>query len=94
MQIIWRPSAIEDSKRVRAFIGKNNSKAARRVSLAIEETSDSLADFPERGRPGRVQGTREVLVTGTPYLIAYVVGGDVVTILAIVHHAQRWPDIL
>jgi toxin ParE1/3/4 len=94
MEIIWRPSAIEDAEGASAFIGRNNPEAARRVYLAIEEATAGLSDFPERGRPGRVEGTREIVVTHTPYLIAYIVDDDLVTILAILHHARRWPEVL
>jgi len=94
MEIVWRPSAIEDVEHALAFIGMGNPDAAQRVYAAIADATAGLSDFPERGRPGRVAGTREIVVTHTPYLIAYVLGDGVLTILAFLHHARRWPDVL
>jgi addiction module RelE/StbE family toxin len=53
-----------------------------------------LRDFPESGRPGRVAGTRELVVTGTPYVAAYQVTDTAVRILRVLHGAQQWPDDL
>jgi plasmid stabilization system protein ParE len=46
------------------------------------------------GRSGRVAGTRELVIAGTPYLVAYRVEAKAVVILAVIHGAQRWPDEL
>jgi len=51
----------------------------------------ALAEFPERGRPGRRAGTRELVFGGLPYLAAYRLKGDLVEILRILHGAQVWP---
>lgn len=53
-----------------------------------------LHDFPESGRPGRVAGTRELVITETPYVAAYHVSGETVRILRVLHGAQQWPDDL
>ena len=58
---------------------------------AIEEAVRRLADHPRMGRPGRVKGTRELVISGTPYVIAYRVKRDAVVILRLLHGAQRWP---
>ncbi len=50
-----------------------------------------LAKYPEIGRPGRVRGTRELVVAGTPYIAAYRIMGEVVTVLRVLHGARRWP---
>jgi plasmid stabilization system protein ParE len=43
------------------------------------------------GRPGRVPDTRELVISGTPYIVAYQVQGKVITILRILHSSRRWP---
>jgi toxin ParE1/3/4 len=53
-----------------------------------------LADNPHMGRPGRVPGTRELVVTRTPYIVPYRVRGDTLEILRVYHGARRWPDTL
>ncbi len=52
---------------------------------------DALRDHPNLGRPGRLTGTRELVVSGTPYVVPYRVLGDDVQILAVFHGARRWP---
>jgi toxin ParE1/3/4 len=53
-----------------------------------------LATFPERGRQGRIEGTRELVVAGTPFVVAYRIRSREMEVLAIVHGARRWPDSL
>jgi toxin ParE1/3/4 len=57
----------------------------------IRKQTGLLAIHPEIGRPGRVRGTREFVIAGTPYLPAYRFAGDVVTVLRLLHGARRWP---
>jgi toxin ParE1/3/4 len=59
-----------------------------RISLAM----DGLVDHAELGRPGRVPGTRELVVTGTPFIIPYRIKDSSVEILRIYHASRRWPD--
>ncbi|WP_296900229.1 type II toxin-antitoxin system RelE/ParE family toxin [Thiohalocapsa sp.] len=44
------------------------------------------------GRPGRVLDTRELMVTGTPYLVPYTVSDNEIVILRVLHGAQQWPQ--
>jgi len=46
------------------------------------------------GRPGRIEGTRELVVSGTPYIAAYRIVGDTVRVLRVLHGAQQWPETL
>ncbi len=92
MEIIWRPSAVEDIEHARHSIAQFNPTAATRVFGAIRTTVRALAGSPESGRPGRVAGTREFLAPRTPYLIAYTVIDDQLVVLAVLHHAQQWPE--
>jgi addiction module RelE/StbE family toxin len=52
----------------------------------------NLRLFPEMGRPGRIEGTRELVISRTPYIAAYRIAGDTVRILRVLHGAQQWPD--
>ena len=91
MEIIWRRSAVNDLDAIREFIAEDNPEAAQRVAAAIEAAVDPLADHPELGRAGRVEGTRELVVGGLPYIIAYRVREETVRILAIIHTSRQWP---
>ena len=44
------------------------------------------------GRPGRVPGTRELVIPGTPYIVPYRVQGEAIQILRVYHSARRWPE--
>lgn len=94
MRIVWFRSAIADLEEARAFIANDNPQAARRVASAIVDAVDRLAAHPAVGRPGRVPGTRELVVSRTPYVIPYRVREGVVEILRVVHARRRWPDRL
>lgn len=66
----------------------------QRVVLAIEQAVQLLASHPAMGRAGRVEGTRELVVTGTPYIIPYRVREDRVEVLRVFHAAGKWPPNL
>jgi toxin ParE1/3/4 len=61
-----------------------------RVALAICDQIGGLAKFPESGRPGRRQDTRELSISGLPYLAVYRIREDVGEILRVFHGAQDW----
>jgi len=51
-----------------------------------------LLEYTASGRPGRVAGTRGLVIAHTPYVAAYVFAADIVRILRILHGARMWPD--
>lgn len=61
------------------------------MSDAIEAAVSRLADFPESARPGRVPGTRELVVSATPFVVVYRIEVAGVLILRVLHGAQKWP---
>ena len=75
-----------------AYIAVDNPSAAYRVHEEIRTQTEVLAMNSEVGRRGRVPGTRELVLMGTPYIAVYLVAGDVVTVLRVLHGAWRWPD--
>ncbi|MDX2222168.1 MAG: type II toxin-antitoxin system RelE/ParE family toxin [Rhodospirillaceae bacterium] len=95
MNLLWMPEAREDLAAIGAYIAKNNPAAARDAVLSIvRRVHDSLSSQPGLGRPGRVPGTRELVLTGTPFLVPYRVRAEQVQILRAYHGARRWPDAL
>lgn len=74
------------------YIETDSPQASITVDDRIRLQVESLAQFPERGRPGRVEGTRELVILRTPYIAAYRVQGRAVRILRILHGARRWPE--
>jgi len=94
VKLVWSAFALADRDGIFSHIEAENPRAAIAVDERIAAAARLLLDFPESGRPGRVAGTRELVVIGTPYIAAYVVMPDTVRILRVLHGAQRWPDEL
>jgi toxin ParE1/3/4 len=68
--------------------------AAARVVGAIVQAALRLEQFPLSGKLGRIEGTRELVVPGLPYIIAYRVVDDTVLISTIIHTSRKWPKKL
>jgi plasmid stabilization system protein ParE len=90
MPVIFTAEAAEDLASIRAYIGAESPAAASRVAISIVAACDRLEYLPERGRPGRITGTRE-LTALWPYVIVYEIHGDQVFIMRIWHGAQDRP---
>ena len=91
MRIRWTGSALADLEAIGDFIALDNAVAAQRMAVGLVASVDVLRDHPNLGRPGRLTGTRELIVSGTPYVVPYRALGDDVQILAVFHGARRWP---
>lgn len=95
MTIVWSPEAVRDLAALRAYIEQNDPAVAARVVLRIlHDIERLLPNHPQMGRPGRVPGTRELVIPRTPYIVPYRVSRGVVQILRVYHGARRWPDDL
>jgi toxin ParE1/3/4 len=92
MRLEWSVLALSDRDAIFDYIEADSPQAAIAVDNRIRVQVESLADFPESGRPGRVEGTRELVIHSTPYIAAYRIAGDTVRILRVLHGAQQWPD--
>jgi addiction module RelE/StbE family toxin len=73
-------------------IDEDNPAAAARMVERIRTAVERLSSSPAIGRPGRVAETRELVVSGTPYIVPYRVADDVVQVITILHSSQKWPD--
>jgi toxin ParE1/3/4 len=94
MQVVWTAPALRDLTSLRAYIARDNPAAAARQVQRIVAAAARLTEFPETGRPGRRTGTRELVVSRTPYLVPYRIRGEIVEVLRVLHGRQRWPDAL
>ena len=92
MKIIWHPSAIDDLEDILDYIAAHNHEAASATFALITGNISALANQPFMGRAGRVPGTRELLIGGTPYVVAYEIRDEIVAILTVLHGARRWPE--
>jgi len=82
---------MEHLAHLRSHIARDHPGAANRIADALLGAVERLADLPNLGRPGRIAGTRELVVPGTPYLVAYRVRGDRLEVIAVFHGHQKWP---
>ena len=90
--IVWTASALQDIQEAVFYLSERTERAAERISGAIFAAGESLSHFPKRGRHGKQNGTRELIVQSTPYYLVYRItrGGDVV-IRRVMHMARDWP---
>jgi len=90
MKVVWSRRAIRHLVELRQYIAKNSERSAALVAERILKAVELLQDHPGIGRPGRVVGTRELVVPGTPYLIPYRVRRDRLELIAVFHGRQNW----
>ena len=91
MRVRWTTDAADDLERICDYIAEGRPESARRVGQAIVQGIAALETFPNRGRrPGRVEGTRELVFVSLPFVAVYEVH-DEVQVLRILHGAQQWP---
>lgn len=92
-RIRWTLRALRRLDQIGEFIEKDDPEAAARVVARIVSAVDMLTDFPASGRPGRIKGTREIVLADIPYIIPYRVGRDI-EIITVMHAHQLWPKAL
>ena len=92
MRVRWLTLALDDLDHALDFIHTDNPEASKRVARKIWNAAQLLAKHPAMGRQGRVTGTREWVIQGTPYIMAYRVCGDALEVLRVLHTAMEWPD--
>src|SRR5262245_4283613 len=93
MQVLWLDRAETDLEELLDYLIPRDYHAALRVYEAIRDQVARLATHPAVGRPGRVAGTRELVIARTAYVVAYTVDPhvDSVVVLRVLHGARRWP---
>lgn len=94
MRVRWLRTALANLDAEAEYIAEDSPAAAGRVVLRILQAVDLLKKNPAIGRAGRVAGTRELVVAGTPYILPYRVRGEAVEILRVFHGARKWPEKL
>ena len=95
MTLQWSPESIHDLAALRAHIAEHDPSAAKRVALHVLHCVEGLlSKNPKLGTPGRVPGTRELVIPKSPYIVPYRVHGTKIEIARVYHTSRRWPDRL
>jgi len=92
LKVFFSALAERDLDEVYEYVALDNADAAAETVLRVIDATDGLAAYPNIGRPGRVPGTRELVIGGTPFIAAYRVRENEVTVLRVLHGARRWGD--
>jgi len=91
VKIVWSEPARQDLRDIFLYIAEDNPNAARVLLSEIKERAILFQDNPLIGRIGRIDGTRELVITGTQYILPYRVKENQIQILAVFHAARQWP---
>lgn len=91
MEVRWSAEAADDLERVVERIRRDDPRAARGLAKRIFERCATLRTVPNRGRSGRIAGTRELVLAPLPYIVVYRVKPEAIEIVRIYHGAQDWP---
>jgi toxin ParE1/3/4 len=92
MRVRWLRTANRNLNAATEYVAGENPEAARTMYAYIRSRVAALAERSEMGRPGRVLGTRELVIERYPYIIPYRIRGNEVQILRVFHTSQRLPD--
>jgi toxin ParE1/3/4 len=84
--------ASRDLEAIGDYIAQENPAAAARMITRIFDRTDQLTAHPQIGRAGRVSGTRELVISQTPFIVAYRQREARIEVLAVIHGARRWPE--
>jgi toxin ParE1/3/4 len=91
MKVIWSRRAIRDLTRARQYIARHNPSAANETAMRIIDAVDTVSRQPQIGRSGRIGGTREFVVVGTPYILIYRVRKLHIGLAHVYDSRQAWP---
>jgi len=93
MKIEWATDATRQLLAAHAYVAADNPAAADRLLLRITQAVKDLGSYPRAGREGRVEGTRELVIHNTPYIVTYrIKSGSTIQVLAVLHGKRRWPE--
>lgn len=92
MRLRYTARALAEIEHLQDWLAERSPRGAARTASAIRRQLATLAAHPRKGRAGRVAGTRELVIIGTPYLAAYKIENEAIIVLAVIHSARQWPE--
>jgi len=91
MELRWTEEAAADLEHITDYLFQNAPERAAELVRGIYNAPTALLTFPYRGRAGKKEGTRELVLSSLPYIVVYQITGEVIHIVRILHGAQKWP---
>ena len=91
MKVVWSRRALANLIALRDYIAQDDPTSAAAVARRILGAVELLTKQPQIGRPGRIAGTRELVVPDTPFIVPYRIRGDRLELIAVFHGRQNWP---
>lgn len=89
MRLRWTPAAAEDLEHIKDYLSEHHPQFAQSTIVELYESIRALKTSPRLGRVGREEGTRELVLTRLPYIVAYRIREQAVEVLHIFHGAQN-----
>lgn len=94
MRVNWLRLALQDLDDIESYLVEARLAAPEDVIVKIIRAVSLLREQPGIGRPGRVPGTKELVVPGLPYLVPYRVKDEIIQVLRVYHTSRKWPKRL
>jgi len=91
MRVKWTRTALLNLDKAIQYIAEDRPMAAKEVGQKIWDSVKMLANHPGLGRPGRVSGTRELVMSGLPFILPYIQKEGILYILRVLHTSMKWP---
>lgn len=91
MELRWTEEAAADLEHITDYLFQHAPERAAELVRGIYNAPAALLTFPYRGRAGKKEGTRELVLSSLPYIVVYQITGEVIHIVRILHGAQKWP---
>ena len=91
MELRWTVEAAADLEHITDYLFQNAPERAAELVRRVYHAPAALLTFPYRGRAGKKEGTRELVLSSLPYIVVYQITGEVIHVVRILHGAQKWP---
>lgn len=92
MRIKWLLKATKNLDTAASYVARYNPEVAQKMYAHIRKSVEALIEHPEMGRPGRIFGTRELVIVGYPFIVPYRIRGNEVHIIRVFHTSQQLPE--
>lgn len=92
MQVKWLRRALRNLEQARNYVFQDNPTAAQELIIKIQNAANQLQNYPFMGKNGRVEGTRELIISNSPYILIYRIKEETVEVLRILHTSKFYPE--